>query len=177
MNVLPQGMVATPWSKTCDETGWFRTKIGVQTSVKKTRSSQLAARRFTYGVLFGKVPLVVVPSLRRKFSVTAALGLLLLPGCHASREFTPYAAPIRSPVRGFPGLPVSCSTVASQHSTVFSRYPRLGQSHPLTVEIRTIMAQRQTTFLEDLPEEGTPELHQDMDFLAVSPEVVGARIT
>lgn len=129
------------------------------------------------GVLFGKVPLVVVTSLRRKLSVTAALGLLLIPGCRASEEILPYAEAIRTPVEDFSGLPVSSSTVESEHSTVFYRYPRLGQSHPLTVEIRTIMAQRQTTFLEDLPEEGTPELHQDMDFLAVSPEVVGARIT
>src|SRR5699024_8878645 len=161
----------------CDDSGWFRTKIGVQTRVKKTQSSQLTASRFTYVVLFGKVPLVDVTSLRFKCSVTAALGLLLIHGSQACEEIMPYAEAIRTPVEDFSGLPVSSSTVESEHSTVFYRYPRLGQSHPLTVEIRTIMAQRQTTFLEDLPEEGTPELHQDMDFLAVSPEVVGARIT
>ena len=119
---------------------------------------------------------MVVTSLRRKLSATTAMALLLVPGCHASEEILPYAEAIRTPVEDFSGLPVSSSAVESEHSTVVYRYPRLGASHPLTVEIRTTMAQRQTTFLEDLPERGAPELHQDMDFLAVSPEVVGARV-
>ena len=119
---------------------------------------------------------MVVTSLRRNLSVTAALGLLLIPGCHASEEILPYAEAIRTPVEEFTRLPVSSSAVEAEHSTVVYRYPRLGPSHPLTVEVRTLMAQRQTTFLEELPERGTSELHQDMDFLAVSPEVVGARV-
>lgn len=70
-------------------------------------------------------------------------------------------------------------TVAAttDHSVVSYRYPLLGGAHPLTVETRTAMAERQSAFLEALPERGTPELHQDVTILSASPDVVGARLT
>lgn len=67
--------------------------------------------------------------------------------------------------------------MATGTAEVHYRYPILGPDHPLTAEIHTSMAERQTAFLEDLPENGTPELHQDATVLAASPSVVGVRVT
>ncbi|WDZ93613.1 polysaccharide deacetylase family protein [Nocardiopsis sp. HUAS JQ3] len=123
------------------------------------------------------VPLVAVTSLRRKLSVSAAVGLLLVPGCHAVEQELPYAEPVRSSPDDLAGMEASTVSVTTDDSAVSYRYPRLGGGHPLTVEARTAMAARQTAFLEDLPEGGSPELHQDTAILAASPEVVGARLT
>ncbi|MCP3012281.1 polysaccharide deacetylase family protein [Nocardiopsis dassonvillei] len=123
------------------------------------------------------VPLVAVTSLRRKLSVSAAVGLLLVPGCRAVEQELPYAEPVRSSPDDLAGMEASTVSVTTDDSVVSYRYPLLGDDHPLTVEARTAMAERQTAFLEDLPEGGSPELHQDTAILAASPEVVGARLT
>jgi peptidoglycan/xylan/chitin deacetylase (PgdA/CDA1 family) len=123
------------------------------------------------------VPLVAVTSLRRKLSVGAAVGLLLVPGCHAVEQELPYAEPVRSSPDDLAGMETRTVSVTADDSVVSYRYPRLGGGHPLTVEVRTAMAARQTAFLEDLSGDGTPELHQDTVILAASPEVVGARLT
>jgi peptidoglycan/xylan/chitin deacetylase (PgdA/CDA1 family) len=105
------------------------------------------------------------------------MGLLLVPGCHAADHALPFAEAIGTPVEEVAGLSAGSVSVAADHSVVGYRYPRLGASHPLSVEIRTAMAERQTAFLENLPERGTPELNQDTTILAASAEVVGARLT
>ncbi|PDP84999.1 polysaccharide deacetylase [Glycomyces fuscus] len=123
------------------------------------------------------VPLVAVTSLRRKLSVSAAVGLFLVPGCHAVEQELPYAEPVRSSPEHLAGMEARTVSVTADDSVVSYRYPRLGGGHPLTVEVRTAMAARQTAFLEELSGDGTPELHQDTAILAASPEVVGARLT
>ncbi len=105
------------------------------------------------------------------------MGLLLVPGCHATDHALPFAEAIGTPLEEVAGVVVGSGSVTADHSVVGYRYPRLGADHPLTTEIRTSMAERQTAFLEDLPERGTPELTQDTTILAVSEEVVGARVT
>ncbi|WP_017577371.1 polysaccharide deacetylase family protein [Nocardiopsis kunsanensis] len=117
-------------------------------------------------------------SLRRKLSVTAAACLLLTPGCQGlEEESPPPAETIRLPLDSFSGVEVESATVGAGHSTVSYRYPSVSASHPLMLEIRTGMAERRTEFLEGLPDKGNPELQQDTSFLAVSPQVVGARVT
>ncbi|RKS08620.1 peptidoglycan/xylan/chitin deacetylase (PgdA/CDA1 family) [Nocardiopsis sp. Huas11] len=105
------------------------------------------------------------------------MGLLLVPGCHAEDHALPFAEAIGTPVEEVPGVEAGSGSVVADHSVVGYRYPRLGGAHPLSTEIRTAMAERQTAFLEDLPERGTPELNQDTTILAISDEVVGARVT
>ncbi|CAL9340128.1 hypothetical protein SUDANB121_00261 [Nocardiopsis dassonvillei] len=116
-------------------------------------------------------------SVRRKLAVTAALSLLLVPGCHAADQALPYVEAVRIPLETWPSMQVGTRSVATDTGTVAYRYPVLGQDHPLTAEIHTSMAQRQTAFLEDLPESGAPELQQDATVLAASPRVIGVRIT
>lgn len=117
-------------------------------------------------------------SLRRKLSVTATAGLLLVPGCQVLEEETPAPTDaIRVPLDSFSGVVVESRTVEAGDSTVGYSYPRVAASHPLMLEMRTQMAERQTQFLEELPDKGSPELQQDASFLAVSPQVVGVRIT
>ncbi|WP_179811480.1 polysaccharide deacetylase family protein [Nocardiopsis sinuspersici] len=125
----------------------------------------------------GYGPLVALTSLRRKISISAALGLLLVPGCHAVEQAPPYAEAVRTSPDDMAGVQARTVTVATDHSVVGYRYPMLGGAHPMTVETRTRMARRQTAFLEDLPDRGTPELHQDATILAASPDVVGVRLT
>ncbi|WP_017611565.1 polysaccharide deacetylase family protein [Nocardiopsis salina] len=116
-------------------------------------------------------------SLRRKLFVTAAAGLLLTSACQATEEPTAPTEAIRTPLDAFEGVTVESTTVEAGHSTVGTSYPRVAASHPLMMEVRTRMAQRQTEFLEGLPDRGGSELQQDASFLAVSSQVVGARIT
>ncbi|WP_435113831.1 polysaccharide deacetylase family protein [Nocardiopsis synnemataformans] len=123
------------------------------------------------------VPLVAVTSLRRKLSVSAAVGLLLVPGCHAAEQELPYVEPVRSSPDDLAGMESRTVSVTTGDSAVSYRYPRLGGAHPLTVEAHTAMAARQSAFLEGLPQDGTLELRQDTAILAASPEVVGARLT
>lgn len=123
------------------------------------------------------VPLVAVTSLRRKLSVSAAVGLLLVSGCHAVEQELPYAEAVRTSPDDVAGMRARTVSVTTDDSVVSYRYPRLGGGHPLTVEAHTAMAERQTAFLEGLSGDGTPELHQDTAILAASPEVVGARLT
>ncbi|MFY7066276.1 polysaccharide deacetylase family protein [Nocardiopsis changdeensis] len=118
-----------------------------------------------------------VTSISRKLAVTAVLGLLLVPGCHAAEPALPYAEAVRIPLDAWPAVQVGTRSVATDAGTVGYRYPILGPDHPLTTEIHTSMAERQTEFLEDLPENGTPELLQDATMLAASPKVVGVRVT
>ncbi|MFD6948696.1 polysaccharide deacetylase [Nocardiopsis sp. TSRI0078] len=120
---------------------------------------------------------MALTSLRRTISVCAALGLLLVPGCHAVEQALPYAEAVRTSPDDMAGLQARTVTVDTDHSVVSYRYPMLGGAHPLTVETRTRMARRQTAFLEELPDRGTPELHQDATILAASPHLVGARLT
>ncbi|WP_116246691.1 polysaccharide deacetylase family protein [Nocardiopsis sp. FIRDI 009] len=120
---------------------------------------------------------MAVTSLRRKVSVGAALGLLLVPGCHVAEHTQPHAEAIGFPVDEVPGATVGEHVVETDHSVVGYRYPLLGAGHPLTREVRTVMAERQTAFLEDLSGNGRPELRQDVSLLAASPQVVGARLT
>ena len=105
------------------------------------------------------------------------MGLLLVPGCHAEDHALPFAEAIGTPLEEVSGVEAGSGSVAADHSVVDYRYPRLGAAHPLTTEIRTAMAERQTAFLENLPERGTPELAQDTTILAMSEDVVGARVT
>ncbi|GAB2488185.1 polysaccharide deacetylase family protein [Nocardiopsis aegyptia] len=105
------------------------------------------------------------------------MGLLLVPGCHAADHALPFAEAIGTPLDEVPGVVAGSGSVTAEHSVVDYQYPRLGGAHPLTTEIRTTMAERQTAFLENLPERGTPELSQDTTILAMSEEVVGARLT
>lgn len=123
------------------------------------------------------VPLVADTSLCRNLSAAAAAGLLLVPGCHAVEEALPYAEAVRIPLEELPGLAVGTRSVSTEHSAVGYRYPLLGPDHPLTTEVRTAMAERQTRFLEELPAGGTPELRQDATILAASEGVVGVRLT
>ncbi|MES0836546.1 polysaccharide deacetylase family protein [Nocardiopsis tropica] len=120
---------------------------------------------------------MAVTSLRRNLSVSAALGLLLVPGCHAADQALPYAEAVRTPVDEMPGLESETLSVTTDHSVVSYRYPLLGGAPALMTELRTSMAERQTAFLEELPGGGTPELHQDVALLAASSEVVGVRLT
>ncbi|MDT0331848.1 polysaccharide deacetylase family protein [Nocardiopsis lambiniae] len=120
---------------------------------------------------------MLVTSLRRKVAITAALGLLLVPGCHAAEQALPYAEAVRVPLDAWPGMTVGTRSVTTDAGTVGYRYPVLGPDHPLTTEIHTSMAERQTAFMEDLPDRGTPELFQDSTVLAASPRVVGVRVT
>ncbi|MFI6575998.1 polysaccharide deacetylase family protein [Nocardiopsis sp. NPDC050513] len=110
-------------------------------------------------------------------SVGAALELLLVPGCHAGGHAPPYAEAIGIPPEEVPGLTVREHTVETEHSVVGYRYPLLGSGHPLSEEVRTAMAERQTAFLEELSGSGRPELRQDVSLVAASTEVVGARLT
>lgn len=116
-------------------------------------------------------------SLRRKLTVSAALGLLLVPGCHSAEQNLPYAEAIQFSPDTLEKLATRTVSVRVDHSTVSYRYPILGESHPLTTEIRTGMAERQTAFLEELPDHGSPELVQDVELLAASEDVIGARTT
>ncbi|MEV2275523.1 polysaccharide deacetylase family protein [Nocardiopsis sp. NPDC049922] len=115
--------------------------------------------------------------LRRTFSVGAALGLLLVPGCHVGEHASPYAEVIGVPLDEVPGLTVREHAVETEHSVVGYRYPLLGAGHPLSAEVRTAMAARQTAFLEELSGSGRPELRQDVSVVAASPEVIGVRLT
>ncbi|GHC81480.1 hypothetical protein GCM10007079_21500 [Nocardiopsis terrae] len=116
-------------------------------------------------------------SLRRKLTVSAALGLLLVPGCHAAEDALPYAEAIRFSPDSLEHLRTHTVAVQAEHSTVSYRYPVLGESHPLTIEVRTRMAERQTAFLEELPDRGSPGLTQDVELLAASEHVIGTRTT
>jgi peptidoglycan/xylan/chitin deacetylase (PgdA/CDA1 family) len=116
-------------------------------------------------------------SLRRKLTLSAALGLLLVPGCHTAEQNLPYAETIQFSPDTLEDLATRTVSVQVGHSAVSYRYPVLGESHPLTTEVRTRMAERQTAFLEDLPDKGKPELTQDVELLAASEHVLGARIT
>ncbi|GAA1077867.1 polysaccharide deacetylase family protein [Nocardiopsis metallicus] len=116
-------------------------------------------------------------SLRRKLTLSAALGLLLVPGCHTVEQNLPYAETIQFSPDALEGLATRTVSVQADHSTVSYRYPVLGESHPLTTEVRTRMAEHQTAFLEGLPDSGKPELAQDVEILAASEHVLGARIT
>ncbi|WP_110051338.1 polysaccharide deacetylase family protein [Nocardiopsis sp. L17-MgMaSL7] len=116
-------------------------------------------------------------SLRRNLTVSAALGLLLVPGCHSAEQSLPYAEAIQFSPDTLEKLVTRTVAVQDDHSTVSYRYPILGESHPLTAEIRTGMAERQTAFLEELPDHGSPELVQDVELLAASEDVIGARTT
>ncbi|WP_026119111.1 polysaccharide deacetylase family protein [Nocardiopsis ganjiahuensis] len=116
-------------------------------------------------------------SLQRKLTVSAALGLLLVPGCHSVEQALPYAEAIQLSPDTLENLATQTVSVQVDHSTVSYRYPVLGESHPLTIEARTTMAERQTAFLEDLPDHGDPALEQDVELLAVSEHVLGIRIT
>ncbi|MFD6100234.1 polysaccharide deacetylase family protein [Nocardiopsis flavescens] len=118
-----------------------------------------------------------VTSVSRKLAITAALSLLLVPGCHAAEQALPYAEAVRIPLDAWPAVQVGARSVATEAGTVGYRYPVLGPDHPLTTEIHTSMAERQTAFLEDLPENGKPALSQDATVLAASPRVVGVRVT
>ncbi|WP_159943448.1 MULTISPECIES: polysaccharide deacetylase family protein [unclassified Nocardiopsis] len=120
---------------------------------------------------------MAVTSLRRKLLLCAALGLLLVPGCHTVPQALPYAEAVRTPPEDVAGMRARTVTVEADHSVTSYRYPELGGAHPLTVRVRTLMARRQTDFLEDLPERGRPELHQDVSVLAASSQVVGVRLT
>ncbi|WP_306368032.1 polysaccharide deacetylase family protein [Nocardiopsis sp. CC223A] len=120
---------------------------------------------------------MLATSISRKLAVTAALGLLLVPGCHTAEQALPYAEAVRIPLDAWPAVQVGTRSVATGAGTVEYRYPILGAGHPLTAEIHTSMAERQTEFLEALPESGTPELFQDTTVLAASPRVVGIRVT
>ncbi|MFE9243658.1 polysaccharide deacetylase family protein [Nocardiopsis sp. NPDC006938] len=113
-------------------------------------------------------------SLRRKLTVSAALGLLLVPGCSAEQDL-PYAEAIQLSPDTLEGLATRTVAVQVDHSAVSYRYPILGESHPLTTEVRTRMAERQTAFLEELPDHGRPELVQDVELLAASEDVIGVR--
>ncbi|OLT27074.1 polysaccharide deacetylase [Nocardiopsis sp. CNR-923] len=110
-------------------------------------------------------------------SAGAALGLLLVPGCHVGGHAPPHAEAIGVPVEAVPGLAVGEHTVETEHSVVGYRYPLLGAGHPLSEEVRTAMAARQTAFLQELSGSGRPELRQDVSVVAASTEVVGARLT
>ncbi|MFV2198010.1 polysaccharide deacetylase family protein [Nocardiopsis sp. LOL_012] len=121
-----------------------------------------------------------VTSLRRELRAraAAALGLLLLAsGCHSDAPEEARAEAIRLPVGEVPGLGVAEHSVDTDHSVVGYRYPLLGEAHPLTMEVRTAMARRQTAFLEELTGRGRPELRQDAALLAASSDVVGVRLT
>lgn len=120
---------------------------------------------------------MAVTSLRRNVSVSAALALLLVPGCHAADRELPYAEAVRTPVDDMRGLEARTLSVTTDHSVVSYRYPLLGGAPALMTELRTSMAARQTAFLEDLRERGTPELRQDVAVLAASADVVGVRVT
>ncbi|MCY9783866.1 polysaccharide deacetylase family protein [Nocardiopsis sp. EMB25] len=123
------------------------------------------------------VPVVAVTSLRRNVTAGVALGLLLVPGCHAAEHRLPHAEAISLPFSDVPGAAVGEHVVETDHSVVGYRYPLLGAGHPLTEEVRTVMAARQTAFLEELSGSGRPELRQDVSLLAASQEVVGTRLT
>ncbi len=120
---------------------------------------------------------MAVTSLRRKLTFGAVLCLLLVPGHRPLEQALPHAEAIRTPLEDVQGLRTRTVSVATDHSQVGYRYPMLGGGHPLTVQARTLMARRQTDFLERLPQKGTPELHQDVTILAASSEVLGARLT
>jgi peptidoglycan/xylan/chitin deacetylase (PgdA/CDA1 family) len=120
---------------------------------------------------------VAVTSLRRNLTAGAALGLLFIPGCHSVEQALPYTEAIQLSPDTLENLDTHTVSVRADHSNVSYRYPVLGESHPLTIEIRTRMAERQTAFLEALPDRGTPELTQDVELLAVSDHVLGARVT
>jgi len=120
---------------------------------------------------------VPVTSLRRNLSVSAALSLLLVSGCHAADQELPYAEAVRTPVDEMHGLEAETLSVTTDHSVVSYRYPLMGGAPALMTELRTSMAERQTAFLEDLPERGTPELSQDVAVLAASPDILGLRLT
>ena len=120
---------------------------------------------------------MAVTSLRRNLTLSAALGLLLIPGCHAVENALPYAETIEFSPDALEALETRTVSVEADNSTVRYRYPVLGESHPLTMATRTAMAERQTAFLENLSDRGSPELTQDVDLLAVSDDVLGARVT
>lgn len=105
------------------------------------------------------------------------MALLLIPGSHTVEQALPHAEAVRTPPEEVAGLRTPTVAVTTDSSAVSYRYPQLGDGHPLTVRARTSMAERQSAFLENLPERGTPELHQDVSVLAASPEVLGARLT
>ncbi|MBR8743098.1 polysaccharide deacetylase family protein [Nocardiopsis sp. MG754419] len=115
-------------------------------------------------------------SLRRKLTVGSALGLILVTGCQAGDSTLPYAEAIGFISADLPDLHTRTVSVETDHSTVGYRYPVLGETHPLSLHVRTAMAERQTAFLEELPEGGSPELHQDTELLAASPDVIGLRL-
>ncbi|SIO90944.1 polysaccharide deacetylase family protein [Nocardiopsis sp. JB363] len=119
---------------------------------------------------------MVDTSLRRKVTVCSALGLLLLPGCQAADTAEPYAEAIGFISADLPELHTRTVSVETDDSTVGYRYPVLGESHPLSIQVRTAMAERQTAFLEEAPEGRNPELRQDTELLAASADVIGLRL-
>lgn len=119
---------------------------------------------------------MVVTSLQRKVTVCSALGLLLLPGCQAADTTEPYAEAIGFISADLPDLHTRTVSVETDHNTVSYRYPVLGESHPLSIQVRTAMAERQTAFLEEAPEGRAPELNQDTELLAASADVIGLRL-
>ncbi|MGW8435199.1 polysaccharide deacetylase family protein [Nocardiopsis sp. NPDC055879] len=119
---------------------------------------------------------MVVTSLQRKVTVCSALGLLLLPGCQAADTTDPYAEAIGFISADLPDLHTRTVSVETDHNTVSYRYPVLGESHPLSIQVRTAMAERQTAFLEEAPEGRAPELNQDTELLAASADVIGLRL-
>ncbi|WP_067603815.1 polysaccharide deacetylase family protein [Nocardiopsis listeri] len=119
---------------------------------------------------------MIATSLQRKVTVCSALGLLLLPGCQAADTTEPYAEAIGFISADLPDLHTRTVSVETDHNTVSYRYPVLGESHPLSIQVRTTMAERQTAFLEEAPEGGSPELTQDTELLAASADVIGLRL-
>ena len=115
-------------------------------------------------------------SLRRNITVSAALGLILIPGCQAVDTALPDTEAIGFASADLPEQHTRTVSVEAEHSTVSYRYPVLGEAHPLTVHTRTAMAQRQTAFLEELPSGGDPELTQDVELLGSSDDTVGLRL-
>lgn len=115
--------------------------------------------------------------LRRWLFVSAALGLLFVPGYHGARHSVPVDEPVRIAPEEIHGLRVSEHAAQAGGTLVEYRYPVLSGAHALTVEVRTVMAERQTAFLEEGRARQGARLSQDAVFLAASEEVVGVRIT
>ena len=115
-------------------------------------------------------------SLRRNITVSAVLGLLLLPGCQAVDTALTDTEAIGFASVALPEQHTRTVSVEAEHSTVSYRYPVLGQAHPLTIHTRTAMAQRQTAFLEESPGGSDPKLTQDVELLGSSEHVTGLRL-
>ena len=103
--------------------------------------------------------------------------MLLAVGCHTGDREPPRTEAVLIPLDTWPAAQVGTRSVDTGTGTVGYRYPLLGPDHPLTTEVHTSMAERQTAFLEDPPGGDAPELFQDTTVLVASPQVTGVRIT